>query len=548
MSSQPERTHGESPTQAQDQQKVSLITKAVTSATIMGVPAVIGGIVGFGISITCGFEEGRKTFGHVFDKPKQREFKPEQLNAQLASVQEAVDIQVGKYFFQKKAENLNAAFWEISLRKNPNESINLLHQIAIEHLFEGFRLLNRISSQPIATYVEDSPGLQINFDGKAYDLNNPFQFQIVFALTSLKLDEKVQSEDLENEIEIHPKSASANNSERVQNLQTEIHLNHLDQKAIIWLNEQYPSTGFTPDSILFINPQSLARFARTLRLLNQLGYPYPRIGLLGPNAQFGGMFVEKGYYASNHTVVDYADRFGSVDSLVHEFGHYVAKISTDVNPEFSQGNFNQLMDRIETTNLPLVTNENEVHFYIPAKYRKDRKEQYAYFFESFVNDGEGLRKNIAYKRNEDPAAANILNAEYDFFKSFFQGKEFVRDGLTQEELTIKRQPEKSYSIGQRIIIADTDQERPGIFLRPSPAGAITPDTPTVFDGDDVEIVEGPFVIKRQTWDDQGKPIIIDKNWWRVRIYFQEALGRTKVGRQTGAEGWISEEWFGKVMK
>ncbi len=106
---------------------------------------------------------------------------------------------------------------------------------------------------------------------------------------------------------------------------------------------------------------------------------------------------------------------------------------------------------------------------------------------------------------------------------------------------------QSYQTGQRVIINDKDQKRPGVFLRPSPAGGISPDTPAVFDGDDVEIIEGPFVTKKQTWDSQGKPINVEKNWWRVRIYFQEDLGRTKVGNQRGAEGWISEEWLGRII-
>lgn len=109
-------------------------------------------------------------------------------------------------------------------------------------------------------------------------------------------------------------------------------------------------------------------------------------------------------------------------------------------------------------------------------------------------------------------------------------------------------PQKqNYGINKRVIIKDNDTKYQGIFLRPSPAGDIYPDTPAVFDGDDVEIIEGPSVIKRQNWNKQGEPFLEDFNWWKVRIYFQVELGRTKVGRQTGAEGWISEEWFGRII-
>lgn len=492
------------------------------------------------------FETLKQTYESIFGKPQFEPLDPNSLNTKTEIAAENINFATELWLFNQNTANLNGAFNEFAQRPNTENSLEVFHQIAVDHLFKGLRLLNKAAKRQVAEYLNADPGqLQVKLDGQIYDLNNSFQFQTAFALTSLKLEAIAIQMDLNNiaaeekRAEVLAKSAK----------------NILDQEILLWLKNQNLNNGFTKDSLLLIEPQSLSRFARTLKLIDNLGYPPPRAGIFGPDAKYGGRFVAKGELSSEHTTIDYGDRYGSINSLIHELGHYLAEVSKETNPEFSQSAFNKLLDQVERENLPTVANKETVHFYTPPDYRINRTEQYAYYFEEFVNNGENLRGKISQKRQEDPYAANILDAEYDFFKRLFKGKEFIVDGLTWEELQtrIKKdkpvaEKQKSYQIGQIVTISDNDTRRPGILLRPSPNGPIYTDSKAVFDQDDIQILEGPFVIKHQTWDQQGKPIFVDINWWKVKIIYQPPNSSQLVGSQYGEKGWISEEWFGEIQK
>lgn len=516
---------------------LSYLALAATWGSVLGAVAT-----GLALKYTI-IKEIRNSSNQIFGQPIVRQFDPNSLDAALESKIDIDRLSLEIQIFQTENTTLNIAFWQFAIRPNNQDVIERFHQLATERLFEGLRLLHQAENPKVAQLVKNSQKLQVRFDDHFYDLNNPWQFQVLFALVDLRLEKFALQSELK-----------AKRIKEEEYLELANH-NVLDWQAISWLTNQELKTGFTKNSLLFVDAKSLARFARILKEINQLGYPAPAFGFFGAHPSSGGGFIPKDNSDfSDHTAFDRIDQFGSVDSLIHEIAHHVAKVSAGINSQFSQSSFNQLMDNAERTNLPSVREKHEIHFYAPLSERDSRVEQYAYFFEKYVNNGDGLRAAIAQIRQKDPAAANILQAEYDFFKRLFKGKEFARDGLIADQLKLPQQEltppateiKPTYQIGQRVIIHDKDTDRPGIFLRPSPAGHVETDTKAVFDGDDVEILEGPFVIKRQNWDKQGKPILEDVNWWKVRIKYQEELGYSKIGYQDG-EGWISEEWLGRII-
>lgn len=489
-------------------------------------------------------KETRDSVDQIFGQPIIRQFDPNSLDAALESKIDINRLSLEIQIFQTQNTALNVAFWQFAIRPNNEDVIERFHQLATERLFEGLRLLQQTENQKVAELVKNSQKLEVRFADHFYDLNDPFQFQVLFALVDLQLKKFVLASEFK-----------ANSIKEENHLELTAR-NLLDTQAISWLSNQELKTGFTKNSLLFVDAKSLARFARILKEINQLGYPAPAFGFFGAHPSSGGGFIPKDKFGSSfHTAFDRVDQFGSVDSLTHEIAHYVAKVSTRIDPKISQDSFNQLMDSVEKENLPSVREKQEVHFYTHPSARDSRTEQYAYFFAEYVNNGDSLREKIAQIGQKDPSAANILQTEYDFFKRLFKGKEFAQDGLIADQLRLPQQEstpqateiKPTYQIGQRVIISDKNPRIPGILLRPAPAGPIRTDTRAVFDGDDVEIIEGPVVIQRQTWkraeNGQFEPILEDVNWWKIRIYYQEELSRSLVGDQYGAEGWISEEWL-----
>ena len=151
----------------------------------------------------------------------------------------------------------------------------------------------------------------------------------------------------------------------------------------------------------------------------------------------------------------------------------------------------------------------------------------------YIYDGSGFRKKIDYAMATGHIAeGNILQAKYDYARQVLGGIDTSEDGRRRNLLT--------YDAGDIITIADyEDASRPGIFLRETPTSEIDPNRPAVYDGWEVQVVEGPVLYI----DDVN---LEATRMWRV----QEgtvANGRVFVGDNDRA-GWISEEWFGEKLK
>lgn len=479
------------------------------------------------------YKDASNRFDERFNPPRFPDFDPQTLNSELNL--QNVDLPQRLSQLQRKTDSLNETFFEVAKRPN-TETANIettFRQIATEHLFDYLQLFNIHSPEVKAVSVTESGRPGVRFGGEFYDLSNPLQFQALFAVTSLKLE----AATLDKEI-------NQTTSQTIrENLMLKRSRNILNQKAAGWLKNQDIQLGFGENGALLATPTSLADFARTIQLINNLGYPIPRTGIFGPNPNYGGIYVGKSVSSSESTIIDYLNPYGSLDALVHEAGHYVSDVSASVNPQFSQAAFEMVVIQAETENLPAVRDPKNVHYFLAAPQRNDRKEQYAELFAQYVKNGKAVRDKLTKLRSDDPAAARILEAEYNFFKMLFQGKEFVEGGYTQEELNeqiitkaIVDEP-KIYKTGQQIIIVDNDTKHPGILLRNMPAGQVSPDSPAVFNHDVVKIVDGPFVIKRQYVFNEKTLTekIEDVNWWRVTA-------------GSGTTGWVDEKWLGSVYQ
>lgn len=128
-------------------------------------------------------------------------------------------------------------------------------------------------------------------------------------------------------------------------------------------------------------------------------------------------------------------------------------------------------------------------------------------------------------------------------------EDWFGDKVAEEIQLGQEATNQKFEIESLVEIVDED-ENPGILLRPLPVGSIDykdQDWPAVFDGDWVEIIEGPETIIRYIYSyETGDYVEILENWWKVKIYSQASFGTSMIGFING-EGWISEIWFGEKV-
>jgi len=413
--------------QQERQEPTRLPTKKTITNRLNFASAFLGPIVGAAIAV-WGLSEARnqtaRRLNEVFGQSQVRELDPNSLNTIAEPFIGLEETQLAILRFQIRKYHLNDIFYEFAQRTSTDDSLDTFHQIATEHLFDGIKIINKHTQQNTVETVIENGILGVKLDEQFYNLANPLQFQALYALTSLKLDAISQDTDHKKENADDDKTAQQERNAK----------NILDQQAIRWLKDQELNVGFIENGLLLADAQSLAAFARTLAAINRLGYENPRIGFFGPDKRSGGRFIEKGPSATNHTAINYSSRYGNIDSLVHELGHYLETVSQAVDPAGSYTSFDQQMKDAENKYLLQVQNKDELHNYLHPNQRQERDEQYAGYFKEYILRGNSLRAQIAQLHKTDPAAAQIYQTAYDFFKKLFKNQEFIEDGLTEEEL------------------------------------------------------------------------------------------------------------------
>lgn len=477
----------------------------------------------------------------ILGQIKPANFDPNTLNAEAELNPQGFDAQQTAYLFHRTTDALNSAFYEFARRPDTENVLPIFRQIALEHLFGGLQSLNIIYPEQKATFSSEDGKMIVVLDNERYDISQPLQFQVLFALTSLKLDEAGLDADL--------------NRPSLWNKETMLYQkagNNLNQQAVVWLKNQNLEVGLLEKGLLLADPQSLATFARVLKWTNQLGYPNPRIGIFNPDQKWGGRYLGRLDPLTNKpTTIDYLDPYGLVDSLVHEIGHGVEDFNSINNSEFSLKAFGGMITEVEKVNWAQVQNTDKYKPYLSKDQENPRKEQYATLFTEYFSRGEIFRAKISELTDTDPAAADILKTSYNFFKNLFDGRSFLNGGITPEDLEQQfkanlASEEKVYAIGKQALILDKAQENPGVLLRQFAGGGVSPETMAVFDNDWIEIIDGPILVSRQVFNFKtGKYDTENTNWWKVKLNRQSSQNYLRVGRQKDATGWIAEKYLGE---
>ena len=116
----------------------------------------------------------------------------------------------------------------------------------------------------------------------------------------------------------------------------------------------------------------------------------------------------------------------------------------------------------------------------------------------------------------------------------------------------KAEAATEFQAGDIVRIVDEDDKRPGILLRPqliTQGWYKNQEWPAVFDGDEVEIVEGPVPATDFITDFITDQIVEKQvNWWKVKIDRQSIKSHDLLGWARGEEGWISEDWLGEKVE
>lgn len=287
-----------------------------------------------------------------------------------------------------------------------------------------------------------------------------------------------------------------------------------------------PKITLEKGSYALLPTESLVTLSRLMKHTSLAGIPYPREIIFTPwrnGAPGVGWYL--GADNAGHPFAVVITNRSDKDGLVHEWGHSVsfAYQMPSADPQlnaYSQGAFDAKIQ-----GRPIKAQNNV--------------EEYANAFNRYFMEGDGFRKSII-EGEGDRTSQGLEREEYRFMKNLFAGQEFRWNGIPPVRLNERLGEDTRLEIGDVIEITDTDIERPGIFLRPTPSLAIDPNYPTVWDRYSVKIVGGPEFL----YDKRGREVVM----WEVEVgdfsthtkeFFQDIRGPQR--------DWISQEWLGREL-
>ncbi|MBI2031082.1 MAG: hypothetical protein HYT08_00540 [Candidatus Levybacteria bacterium] len=301
-----------------------------------------------------------------------------------------------------------------------------------------------------------------------------------------------------------------------------------ENRDLKWLANADVNIVIELGSFAILPKDHLVKMSRILQELEVNKIPFPKeIKFKNPSPEDPG----GSYYNSKtdrpFSIVIYNST--DSDTEAHEIGHFVSDAhnmdqASDNLTAHSQDAFTQMIDGIkEKFNTTDSVTETV-----------DLVEEYANKFRMYFQDGDTFRYLILNAQSD--IEKEVLLQEYRFFKELFNNREFRADGVL-----VKKLEDVEIKAGNIIEITDTDTERPGIFLRPSPTLGIDASYPVAWDEDEVKILEGPQYFT----DTDGRTV----EMWRVRLgnYFYDKFYESKNENGGLIDGWMSSEWFGRLV-
>lgn len=378
---------------------------------------------------------------------------------------------------------------------------------AKEHIIFGATVL-KATKLALEDQVQIKGYDDVEIDGLKFDLNDGYQRQVAGALINTILQ---------------PTDYGPNNRTTPAELETNV-------KDLKWLYTNYKNIVFEPGAFAIIPEDYLVNTSKVLQELRRNNFPLPKEIRFVPYSKTddnGGSY--RGAPLFKIHITNHSD---PRTSIYHEVGHFISDVSVMQDPNasrlapYSQAEFDKIFERMKSQ----LKTDKKLHD------QKNTHEEFAEMFRMYVSAGYYLRTNvIATTLKYEPERGAVMIAEYQFMKDLFGGVEFSRPFEVVEHLD----PNIALSSGNVLSISDVSITHPGVLLRPTPSLAKDPEYPLVHDGDTVRIVSGPQMII----DSDGKKV----EMWRVERVYAYSRDRYEPSSKD-TRGWMSREWFGKVLK
>jgi hypothetical protein len=281
---------------------------------------------------------------------------------------------------------------------------------------------------------------------------------------------------------------------------------------LFWLSKTDLPIEFYEGSFAFPDTQILLNTSRLYQTLSRLGYS------ISPEIKFVPYSAETesaGHFEHDGTLI--LESGSGRGAIVHEEGHQQAFKNT----KFGQEEFNKIFN--DAVNRYAVDPKN-TNIYISDYALTNLKENYAETFETYFLDGDIFRTRLKELRAADIRSYYVLQTMYDFFKDFFHGEQYSKNGKIFDP-----QP------GDFFLISDPNPGR-NIELTEEPlSGDLVGSTKNL---DTVKIIEGPV-------DFPYSSGVMRK--WKIQVnsIYQENGARVKD--YSPLEGWIWELWLGEEL-
>lgn len=286
-------------------------------------------------------------------------------------------------------------------------------------------------------------------------------------------------------------------------------------RDLMWLARQnFPlvfETDRYPKSGLLLN---MARFYRTMM---EMGYPVPARTVFRDHREGdpGGGWYE------HATKTAYITELSDHNTPIHEALHQQAR----ENDEFNQARYNEMVERV-LAEVGIDWRDSAIYANNGVLIEEEKRGKEGVFVEDYAENlklyfVEGVQ--FRWKLNELylgnlPRQSAVLQAKYDFARSFYGNSQYLRDG---EEFDPRA--------GDVFDIRDPQGRERGIQLRPFPSFYDnSEDYPQVFLGDVVHVIEGPV------------------SFFNPHLGRMEKMYKVRLGHNDSS-GLIWERWFGDKL-
>lgn len=495
------------------------------------------GVGAFLLGQRCGIEEARDEAVRLLG---EEEFDFNLTSSERARSIDEATVRSELANWQVAKNSYQQTFAELVNYNDSEELIKPIRSMAMNHTLYGVELLSRINKGLEIGVVEEAGMVKIS--DLVFDLTKPLDFHLATAIIDTQITRKTWTEIKERGESVI--------SEDVDDI---IKKTESDLTYLRYLKEKADNFYFTQESFLFMPRDLLVANAKIMQVLERQGYPLPKtIMVTKAVSTDGGRYILHDSLILPFTVIirGNSNSYG----VIHEWAHFLQDAS-----HLEEGN-KEKTKRASLENFQKVVEANQLLWgkqvedsnnqYLEEHAEDGTREDYAETMAWVFWRGDDLKTRLAELEKTDPWSYQIVKAKTDFFtKIVFEGEEFHNEGVSLSYINneVSTIVKPALQVGDVIEIVDDDQEKSGILLRPVASYRLDNENLlAVFNGDEVEIIEGPEQVIYYDFDENGQVLEEKVNWWKVKISRQTIGSYSLVGNIEG-EGWIQERWFGEEV-